>query len=62
MGYSLLSDAVALLSDGACIDTEILSKKYKQCEQWNHRKNTVEHSNLKEKHICAIIILAVQGL
>ena len=24
------------------------------CEQWNHRKDTVEYSNWKEKHICAI--------
>ena len=24
------------------------------CEQWNHRKDIVEYSNWKEKHICAI--------
>ena len=45
---------VTLISDGKCIDTEILSKKCKQWEQWKHRKDTVEYSNWKEKHICAI--------
>ena len=54
-GYSSLNGVATLISDGKCIDTEVLSKKQcEQCEQWNHRKDTVEYSSLKEKHICAI--------
>ena len=53
--YSSLNGVATLISDGKCIDTEVLSKKQcEQCEQWNHRKDTVEYSSLKEKHICAI--------
>ena len=53
--YLSLNGVATLISDGKCIDTEVLSKKQcEQCEQWNHRKDTVEYSSLKEKHICAI--------
>ena len=54
MGYSPLNGVATLISDGKCIDTEVLSKKCKQCEQWKHINDTVEYSNWKEKHICAI--------
>ena len=51
----LFNGVATLISDGKCINTEVLSKKQcEQCEQWNHRKDTVEYSSLKEKHICAI--------
>ena len=53
-GYLSLNGAVTLISDGKCIDTEVLSKKCKHYEQWKHRKDTTEYSNWKEKHICAI--------
>ena len=45
---------LTLISDGKCIDTEVLSKKRKQCQQWKHRKDFVKYSNWKEKHICSI--------
>ena len=53
-GYSSLKGVVTLISDGKCINMEVLSKKCKQCEQWKHRKDPVEYSNWKEKHTCAI--------
>ena len=52
--YLSLNGVLTLISDGKCIDTEVLSKKCKQCEQWEHRKDTDQHSHWKEKHICAI--------
>ena len=45
---------LTLISDGKCIDTEVLSKKRKKCEQWKHRNDFVKYSNRKEKHICSI--------
>ena len=61
-GYSSLNGVVTLISNGKCIDTEVLSKKCKQCGQWEHRKDTVEYSNWKEKHICAINQTGIAGL
>ena len=53
-GYSSLNGVVTLISDGKCIGTEVLSKRYKQCEQWKHWKDRVEYHNWKEDHIYAI--------
>ena len=52
--YLSLNGVLTLISDGKCIDTEVLSKKCQQCEQWEHRNDTDKHSHWKEKHICAI--------
>ena len=54
MGYLSLISVVTLISDGKYNDTEVLSKKCKQCEQGKHGKDTIEYSNWKEKHICTI--------
>ena len=59
--YLSLNGVFTLIYDGKCIDTEVLSKKCKQCEQWEHRKDTVKHSHWKEKHICAINQTASAG-
>lgn len=53
-GYSSLNGVVTLISAGKCIDTEVLSKKCKQCEMWTYKKGSVEYDNWKEEHVCSI--------
>lgn len=39
-GYSSLNGVMTLISNGKCIDQEVMTKKCKQCDLWKHRKGT----------------------
>jgi hypothetical protein len=54
-GYSSLNGVVTLISEGKCIDTEVLSKKCKQCEMWELKKMNVDaYNNWNNSHVCSI--------
>ena len=37
-GYSSLNGVMTLISNGKCIDQEVMTKKCRQCDLWEHRK------------------------
>jgi len=53
-GYSSLNGVMTLISGGKCVDVEVLSKKCKQCEHWESKKETDECLEWKESHECSI--------
>ena len=53
-GYASLNGVVTLISNGKCIDNEVMSKKCKQCDRWEHKKGTKEYTNWKAEHNCSI--------
>lgn len=53
-GYSSLNGVVTLISAGKCVDTEVLSKKCKECEVWEHQKGTSNYDDWLQTHNCAI--------
>ena len=38
-GFSSLNGVMTLISEGKCIDHEVMSKKCKQCDVWNHKRD-----------------------
>ena len=45
-GYSSLNGVMTLISNGKCIDQEVMSKK---CRLWEHRKGSDEYEQWKER-------------
>ena len=44
-----------------CVDTHVLSKHYKQCQNWEIRQGTPEYSNWKDSHVCSVNHTASSG-
>ena len=53
-GHASLNGVVTTVSDGKCIDTEILSKYCTGCVMWNKKTGTIGYNKWKADHICAI--------
>lgn len=45
-----LNDAMAKSPEGKCIDTEIMSKRFKQSDMWTRKKHKPEYMKWKEEH------------
>ena len=49
-GFSSLNGVMTLISNGKCIDIEVMSKKCRQCDVWEHKKGTDAYQKWKETH------------
>ena len=53
-GYSWLNGVVTLIANGKCIGSEVMSKKCKQCDIWESKKDTQEYTDWRSEHSCSI--------
>ena len=53
-GHASLHGVVTTISNGKCIDTEILSKFCRGCTMWNSKKGTPAYDIWKTEHMCEI--------
>ena len=49
-GYSSLNGVMTLIADGKCIANEVMSKKCKECDIWDKKKDTDKYADWKENH------------
>ena len=61
-GYSSLNGVVTLISDGKCINMEVLSKKCKQCESGSIERTLLSILIGKRSILVLLIIISVQEL
>lgn len=53
-GYASLNGVVTAMSNGKCVDTEVMSKQCKSCQFWNRKKGTDGYTKWLESHDCKI--------
>ena len=55
-GFSSLNGVMTLISNGKCVDIEVMSKKCRQCDVWEKKQGTKEYKEWKETHseFCSI--------
>ena len=51
-GHASLNGIVTLISNGKCIDNEVLSKYCRGCQMWHGKKGTAEYDSWFSEHDC----------
>jgi len=53
-GHSSLNGAVTAISNGRCIDVDVLSKYCRGCQIWNRKKHHPKYESWKANHKCSL--------
>ena len=53
-GHNSLNGLVSVISQGKCIDVQVMSKYCKGCTMWKNKEGTPEYDRWKGEHICSI--------
>ena len=53
-GHASLNGLVTAISNGKCIDVEVMSKFCRGCAMWQSKKGTPEYSRWEAEHVCTI--------
>ena len=51
-GHASLNGIVTIISNGKCIDNEVLSKYCRGCQMWHGKKGTAEYDSWFSEHDC----------
>ena len=53
-GHASLNGVVTTISEGMCLDFNVLSKYCRGCQMWNNKENQTGYSEWKANHICSL--------